>query len=517
MSSIIRARSGVVFSSMATSCPTIEKVPIVRPKSPIGEGQPSDQRQTATTGALPRERLSPRLAKLTYGARRLRRPGPSRLRLPEPPWGLRPGGLRSLAQARGPAGDAPCLGVIALVARPCGAAREGGHRPPHATLSAAPEGRRPPCIAPLGTLPARGTGRASKAIPVIPAGGCDDGSASSSSPWGRGGKAARPSGPVGRSPPSCPVPPASRRVFSNGALGGGRQPPGRRHETGHRDGGERWQAAHLGSSLVPRRRHLADHGPAVPSLRSASPIAASTPAGRTLRDRACGGPSADLRPGVSSEPRRTQHDPLHPALPVEYTTRDGGRKTTYRRVGAVFENTRATPARPCFRSSSTSPWARPNSSPSRPGPRARRRATSPSDPHQGAIAARAARQRAPRGTGLAGGTDGPVGCYAPGPQAAPASPARCAYPGPREGGRRPPSGPAPADRRRPLRAFSVRCCGSDEWPLWQNAILSGLATPPGPGFLNASSERRDRTERSPVSFPRRRTTKCESREIRTLS
>ena len=27
-------------------------------------------------------------------------------------------------------------------------------------------------------------------------------------------------------------------------------------------------------------------------------------------------------------------------VPVEYTTRDGGRKTAYRRVGAVFENTR---------------------------------------------------------------------------------------------------------------------------------------------------------------------------------
>ena len=27
-------------------------------------------------------------------------------------------------------------------------------------------------------------------------------------------------------------------------------------------------------------------------------------------------------------------------VPVEYTTRDGGAKTTYRRVGAVFENTR---------------------------------------------------------------------------------------------------------------------------------------------------------------------------------
>ena len=27
-------------------------------------------------------------------------------------------------------------------------------------------------------------------------------------------------------------------------------------------------------------------------------------------------------------------------VPVEYTTRDGGQKTTYRRVGAVFENIR---------------------------------------------------------------------------------------------------------------------------------------------------------------------------------
>ena len=27
-------------------------------------------------------------------------------------------------------------------------------------------------------------------------------------------------------------------------------------------------------------------------------------------------------------------------VPVEYTTRDGGKKTTYRRVGAVFENAR---------------------------------------------------------------------------------------------------------------------------------------------------------------------------------
>ena len=27
-------------------------------------------------------------------------------------------------------------------------------------------------------------------------------------------------------------------------------------------------------------------------------------------------------------------------VPVEYTTRDGGTKTTYRRVGAVFENAR---------------------------------------------------------------------------------------------------------------------------------------------------------------------------------
>ena len=27
-------------------------------------------------------------------------------------------------------------------------------------------------------------------------------------------------------------------------------------------------------------------------------------------------------------------------VPVEYATRDGGKKTTYRRVGAVFENTR---------------------------------------------------------------------------------------------------------------------------------------------------------------------------------
>ena len=27
-------------------------------------------------------------------------------------------------------------------------------------------------------------------------------------------------------------------------------------------------------------------------------------------------------------------------VPVEYTTKDGGSKTTYRRVGAVFENTR---------------------------------------------------------------------------------------------------------------------------------------------------------------------------------
>ena len=27
-------------------------------------------------------------------------------------------------------------------------------------------------------------------------------------------------------------------------------------------------------------------------------------------------------------------------VPVEYTTRDGAKKTTYRRVGAVFENAR---------------------------------------------------------------------------------------------------------------------------------------------------------------------------------
>ena len=27
-------------------------------------------------------------------------------------------------------------------------------------------------------------------------------------------------------------------------------------------------------------------------------------------------------------------------IPVEYTTRDGGKKTSYRRVGAVFENAR---------------------------------------------------------------------------------------------------------------------------------------------------------------------------------
>ena len=27
-------------------------------------------------------------------------------------------------------------------------------------------------------------------------------------------------------------------------------------------------------------------------------------------------------------------------VPVEYTTRDGGKKTSYRRVGAVFENAR---------------------------------------------------------------------------------------------------------------------------------------------------------------------------------
>jgi hypothetical protein len=44
---------------MEASCLTIEKVPIVRPKSPIREVQHSDQRQTATTGTLPRERLSP--------------------------------------------------------------------------------------------------------------------------------------------------------------------------------------------------------------------------------------------------------------------------------------------------------------------------------------------------------------------------------------------------------------------------------------------------------------------------
>jgi hypothetical protein len=55
MSSIIRARSGVVFSSMGTSCLTIEKVPIVRPQSPIREAQHSDQWVSASQGRQCRE------------------------------------------------------------------------------------------------------------------------------------------------------------------------------------------------------------------------------------------------------------------------------------------------------------------------------------------------------------------------------------------------------------------------------------------------------------------------------
>ena len=73
-------------------------------------------------------------------------------------------------------------------------------------------------------------------------------------------------------------------------------------------------------------------------------------------------------------------------VPVEYTTRDGGTKTTYRRVGAVFENARRDTGETILsRSSSTSPWAPPSSWPSRRGPATRRRSptSAPSDPTQG--------------------------------------------------------------------------------------------------------------------------------------
>ena len=33
-------------------------------------------------------------------------------------------------------------------------------------------------------------------------------------------------------------------------------------------------------------------------------------------------------------------------VPVEYATRDGGKKTTYRRVGAVFQNARSDTGEP---------------------------------------------------------------------------------------------------------------------------------------------------------------------------
>lgn len=60
MSSIIRARSGLIFSCvMGTSDLAIEKVPIVRPESPPGEAPRSDQCHTPGLGALPRERLNP--------------------------------------------------------------------------------------------------------------------------------------------------------------------------------------------------------------------------------------------------------------------------------------------------------------------------------------------------------------------------------------------------------------------------------------------------------------------------
>ncbi|MEL6265237.1 MAG: hypothetical protein AAFR52_06240, partial [Pseudomonadota bacterium] len=49
MSSIIRARSGVVLSSVTgTSCLTMGKTPILRPEDPLSEERRSDERDHAS-------------------------------------------------------------------------------------------------------------------------------------------------------------------------------------------------------------------------------------------------------------------------------------------------------------------------------------------------------------------------------------------------------------------------------------------------------------------------------------
>ena len=161
------------------------------------------------------------------------------------------------------------------------------------------------------------------------------------------------------------------------------------------------------------------------------------------------GRSAPLRP---SKRRRDDMTRYTLNVPVEYTTRDGGKKTSYRRVGAVSRTpgrVRPAHARPSSPSSSTSQWAPPSSWPSRPGPAMRRRATSPSDPPLGIRGGlRAAPHRPSRGDRRAGARcrrgeprqGGPYGDrgrargarHSParhGPQAAPASPGALHAPG----------------------------------------------------------------------------------------